>query len=184
MENLKSKLTNRKGFSLVELLVVITIIAILSVVAYTAVGGQTTKAKDSRRMQDLTTIQTALEIFFADKGEYPTKLDNGTNDQTGSATDLVPKYMPKMALDPVTLKEYTYKTNTTRKKYQLAATLEKEDDKYEAYVVGNSSDNLLKGDATTPNPYWKYESENWAGCSEVKNVDSGANCVPYKPIAP
>lgn len=126
------KKTFKKGFSLIELLVVITIIAILSVVAYTAVGGQTIKAKNSRRMQDLSTIQTALEIFFIEKGEYPSELDDGT---AGSDDDLVPKYMPKMALDPWGV-PYAYAKSG--KQYQLAATIESEDENPNtAYIIGN-----------------------------------------------
>ena len=66
IKNLKLKNSRKSGFSLVELLVVITIIAILSVTAYVALGGQTEKARNSRRMQDLTTIQSALEIYYID----------------------------------------------------------------------------------------------------------------------
>ena len=67
----------KKGFSLVELLVVITIIAILSVVAYTAVGGQTIKARNSKRMEDLTAIQQALEIYaIANNNKYPDSLNS------------------------------------------------------------------------------------------------------------
>ncbi len=166
MKNLKLK----KGFSLVELLVVITIIAILSVVAYTAVGGQTTKAKNSRRMQDLTTIQTALEIFFAEKGKYPDMLDGAVD---GKTTDLTPKHMPKMALDPTSTKakgvSYKYMTNDTNKKYILAATIEKEDDKYEAYVVGNDTGTIImKG---------KEYNKGWKDCAKV--VDKGS-CAPYE----
>lgn len=48
--------SNRKGFTLVELLVVITILAIISVVAYTSFGGATDKAKNSTKLQQLASI--------------------------------------------------------------------------------------------------------------------------------
>ena len=170
MKNLK----NKKGFSLVELLVVITIMAILSVVAYVAVGGQTVKAKNSRRMQDLTAIQSALEIFYADNGKYPEDLDLGATD-TGSTKDLVPKYMPKMALDPVMNKKYTYQTGSNYTKYQVAATIENDDGVYEAYVIGNSGTDIItsgfKFTISTTGP------GSWRGCT---TVISGEDCVPYK----
>jgi general secretion pathway protein G len=143
----------KKGFTLVELLVVITIIAILSVAAYVAVGGQTTKAKNSRRMQDLSTIQSALEIYFAEMGRYP---DAETipspphgNFKTYETDQLTTKYISKQPLDPWGM-PYAYNTNVTNKQYQLAATLE-EEDVYKAYVIGNGT-NLIKdkdGDTVT-----------------------------------
>lgn len=133
----------KKGFSLVELLVVITIMAILSVVAYQAFGGQTASARNARRTQDLSSIQSALEIFFIENGNrYPAQLDDG--DSNTNTDDLVPKYMSKIPKDPYeiaadTFNDYSYTKNS--KTYQLGATLET-DTSYKAYVIGNSSDVL------------------------------------------
>ncbi len=52
-----------RGFSLVELLVVITILAIISTVAYTSFSGATDKAKNSKRIESLTAIESALQLF-------------------------------------------------------------------------------------------------------------------------
>jgi prepilin-type N-terminal cleavage/methylation domain-containing protein len=162
------KLKTIKGFSLVELLVVITIIAILSVVAYTAVGGQTGKARNSRRQQDLSTIQSALEIFYIENmNKYPDELDDGA---AGSLNDLVPKYMPKMALDPATDAEYDYEVTGNNKKYQLGASLEDEEtpNGYTAYIIGNSETDMIDGvesdDMVTP-------------CNDI--ADGSETCVPY-----
>lgn len=159
---------SKKGFSLVELLVVITIIAVLSVVAYSAVGGQTGKARNSRRQQDLSTIQSSLEIFYIENNnKYPDQLDDGAS---GSANDLVPKYMPKMALDPATNAKYDYETNATNKKYQLGASMETDDvgDGYTAYIIGNSETDMIDGvtpiNMTTP-------------CNDMSDGD--LTCIPY-----
>lgn len=60
-----------KGFTLVELLVVITILAIISVVAYTSFGGATDKAKNSTKLQQLASIESALNLFYQQKSYYP-----------------------------------------------------------------------------------------------------------------
>lgn len=60
-----------KGFTLVELLVVITILAIISVVAYTSFGGATDKAKNSTKIQQVDSIQSALNLYFQEKSYYP-----------------------------------------------------------------------------------------------------------------
>lgn len=69
--SLQRKCHSTIGFSLVELLVVVAILAILGVVAYQAFGGQTSKARDSRRIQDLATIEGAIQVFNQEKGYFP-----------------------------------------------------------------------------------------------------------------
>lgn len=53
---------NKAGFTLVELLVVITIIAILSVVGMTVFGSVQQRARDARRRGDIDAIAKALEV--------------------------------------------------------------------------------------------------------------------------
>jgi len=60
-----------KAFTLVELLVVISIIAIISVVAYQNFWWVTSKAISARKIADITTIETSLEQYKADKKLYP-----------------------------------------------------------------------------------------------------------------
>ena len=62
----------RKWFTLVELLVSITILAIVSVVAYQSFGWVTGKAQNARKTQDISTIETSLNTIFAEKNYYPT----------------------------------------------------------------------------------------------------------------
>lgn len=58
--------THRKGFTLLELLIVITIIAILSVIIIIVLNPAETlkKSRDSQRISDLSTIKTALGIYI------------------------------------------------------------------------------------------------------------------------
>lgn len=61
-----------KGFTLVELLIVIVILGILATVTVFAVTGITSRGKDSACKSDLKTIQTAEEAFSANTGAYTT----------------------------------------------------------------------------------------------------------------
>lgn len=61
----------QKGFTLVELLVVITILAIISVVAYQNFWWATDKAISGRKISDIGTIEMALQQFKADNKYYP-----------------------------------------------------------------------------------------------------------------
>ena len=67
MQNMKNK-----AFTLVELLVVITILAIISVVAYQNFGWAVDKAVSGRKISDVSTIETSLQQYKADKNYYPT----------------------------------------------------------------------------------------------------------------
>ncbi|EKE29213.1 MAG: hypothetical protein ACD_2C00208G0014 [uncultured bacterium (gcode 4)] len=60
-----------KAFTIVELLVVITILAIISVVAYTNFWWSTDKAKNSKRLSDVASIETWLQAFYQEKNYYP-----------------------------------------------------------------------------------------------------------------
>ena len=63
--------TKNKAFTLVELLVVITILAIISVVAYQNFGWAVDKAVSSRKITDVSTIETALQQYKADTNFFP-----------------------------------------------------------------------------------------------------------------
>src|SRR3989344_3151289 len=60
-----------KGFTLIELLVVIAIIGMLASVVLASMSGVRERARDTRRLQDLRNIQTALELYYTDNKHYP-----------------------------------------------------------------------------------------------------------------
>jgi len=66
MKNIK-----KNAFTLVELLVVITILAIISVVAYQNFWGAVDKAVSGRKISDVSTIETSLQQYKVDKNYYP-----------------------------------------------------------------------------------------------------------------
>jgi prepilin-type N-terminal cleavage/methylation domain-containing protein len=190
MKNHKSEMRNKKGFSLVELLVVITIIAILSVVAYSAVAGNTIKARDSKRLQDISIIQQALELYYTEKGVYP----SSPLSYTVGANLLTKKILSDIPVDPgIGKHSYSYVLNGTT--YQLGTTLEKDGilANYEAYVVGNSDTNILT--AGSNGRY--FNGTALAACTGTLIIGSGKiqtanaaydpgppakSCIPYDPL--
>lgn len=61
----------KKGFTIIELIVVIAIIAILAAVVMVNVTGYIAKSRDTRRKADLHNIAIALDMYFANNGHYP-----------------------------------------------------------------------------------------------------------------
>lgn len=59
------------GFTLVELLIVISIIAILSTVGISAYAGSQRSARDAKRKADLNQINLYLQYYYSDNGKYP-----------------------------------------------------------------------------------------------------------------
>ena len=60
-----------KGFTLVELLIVIVILGILATVTVFAVQGITDQGKTSTCAADKKTYEVAIEAYWAQEGEYP-----------------------------------------------------------------------------------------------------------------
>jgi prepilin-type N-terminal cleavage/methylation domain-containing protein len=61
----------KKGFTLVELLVVVAILAILTVALLPSVLGYSDKARDARAIKDVRNFATVIETFTATDGDYP-----------------------------------------------------------------------------------------------------------------
>ncbi|MGF7397052.1 type II secretion system protein [Thermoanaerobacterium thermosaccharolyticum] len=73
---------DEKGFTLIELIVVIAILGILAAIAVPRVTGSLNNAKNNANNANLQIVQEAVERYNAEKGSYPSKLD-----------DLVPDYL-------------------------------------------------------------------------------------------
>lgn len=111
-----------KGFTLVELLVTMGVVAILSAAVVSLIGrGPQQTARDSRRQADLQKIAAALELYRSDNGGYPSGC--------AGATCLSPQYMGTVPRDPSTNATYNYTpsscTGTRCAGYFLCADLER-----------------------------------------------------------
>jgi general secretion pathway protein G len=64
-----------KGFTLVELLIVIVILGVLSTVTVFAVSGITDRGRSARCDSDERTVAVAVEAYFAENEAYPADMD-------------------------------------------------------------------------------------------------------------
>lgn len=127
VQNLKFKaqsLLNQKGFTLVELLVVVAVIGILSTLLTANFIGVRQRGRDSQRKSNVRQIQSALELYRADQSGYPTSLPACGSSFT--STDGRNTYMQKIPCDP-SGGSYTYSSpDSTR--YTVIACLENSND--------------------------------------------------------
>ena len=79
--------TKQKGFTIVELLIVIVVIGILAAISIVAYNGVTQKARDDGRLTDARSLLNAAASYNAEYGAWPTIAQvQGTADVTGAAT--------------------------------------------------------------------------------------------------
>jgi general secretion pathway protein G len=83
--------TLQSGFTLIELIVVVTIIGILAAVAIVNVRNAQRKAQEAALKDNLFEMRKAIDNFYADKQRYPNDLN-----------ELVPNYLRKIPVDPIT----------------------------------------------------------------------------------
>ena len=65
---------NKKGFTLIEMLIVVAIIAILSGLILTGLNRARMQSRDARRMADIKNIQAQLEVYYNANNKYPDSL--------------------------------------------------------------------------------------------------------------
>jgi general secretion pathway protein G len=81
-----------QGFTLIEMLVVMTLIAMLLTLAVPRYFGSLDKGRDRVQKQNVATLRDAIDKFKADLDRYPENLDEL----------VVKKYLRQIPLDPVT----------------------------------------------------------------------------------
>ena len=131
----KINLKNKKGFTIVEILVVVFIIAILSSLAVISFDTVRKNNRDSKRLADISELKLALENYRLFEGGYPTSITPG-NSLVGSTTG-------NIYLNPVPVNDayqdiscsqssYYYTLASSTDYYTILFCLEKNIDKYDA----------------------------------------------------
>jgi prepilin-type N-terminal cleavage/methylation domain-containing protein len=109
-----SQVLYRRGFSLVEILIVISIIGLLSIVVLASLAEARAKSRDNARVSDLKQIELALALYREANGSYPATASL----QSG----LVPTFLPRLPADPRSGSQYTYNSGSSG--YYLITSLE------------------------------------------------------------
>lgn len=80
------------GFTLIEMLIVMAMVALLLTIALPRYFGSLEKSKDVALQENLNVVRVTLDKFYADKGRYPDTLDELVEQ----------KYLRAVPIDPIT----------------------------------------------------------------------------------
>jgi prepilin-type N-terminal cleavage/methylation domain-containing protein len=118
LQKLRSLKKQQKGFTIVELLIVIVVIGILATLVIVTFSGIQQKARNTKRQTDINAIDSTVEAYYASNGFYPTLAN--LNDATFRTANL-------KGFDPAALQDpkgstQTLAAATTATSYGYVAT--------------------------------------------------------------
>jgi prepilin-type N-terminal cleavage/methylation domain-containing protein len=122
---------NKKGFTLIEVLIVVSIIGILASVVLVGLGEFRKRGRDTRRIADLQQVRNALELYYSKCGIYPGTPACGSGAPAGDWVTGVSASLTGAGIgvssiprDPLATRTYTYGVSGDNQSYVLRAVLE------------------------------------------------------------
>lgn len=179
MKNYKIK---RSGFTLVELIVVISILAILGTIAFLSFGGFTNNARDSKRISDISVISNWLWVYNATSMSYPLpddwiKIFSWTEViwYQWYIWDNVSRIIKisSNTKDPLDWKWYTYLVNSKQDKYEVMALLENNNSislNEKIIPIANAIDNIVRIPFVAGYRMWIVVYQTWTSITPVHEL--------------
>lgn len=108
----------QKGFTIVELLIVIVVIGILAAITIVSYNGVQSRAQDSRRVSDITNIRDAIELYKIQNNTFPAVTSANTDSSGWEVSYINNSFIPALRtsgvlnadlLDPLNNSTYFYR---------------------------------------------------------------------------
>ncbi|MDO8618024.1 MAG: prepilin-type N-terminal cleavage/methylation domain-containing protein [Candidatus Uhrbacteria bacterium] len=111
----------RRGFTILEILIVILVFALLATLAILSLRSSRLRLRDAQRISDVTILRTALSQFWLEKASYPASGgvnlgQPGTNTEVFTAEGFAaareakpPIYLPRVPIGPKLNEYYRYR---------------------------------------------------------------------------
>ena len=146
---------NQRGFATLEVILMITVLGIISAIAIPRFSGITTTANTTKVQADLTTLDTAIAIYYMDKGTYPSTL-NDLSDYIQDISTLKPptgkiyingteQNMPATEYSLISSTDTNESSNNTSEKRAAIST-------YTAGHITKNQTNQSSSTASSPSP--------------------------------
>jgi len=156
---------SKKGFTLIEILIVVAIIGILASVILVGLGSFRARGRDARRISDLREVQNALELYYTKNQQYPDASDwNGLQSiliNAGIGVSAIPN-------DPLPGRNYGYCKTSDNYNYVIAAYLEDMNNPVLTQASSDATFPCTPNLVGTPNP----------SCSK-KNSPTNKYCLTF-----
>jgi len=101
---------NERGFTIIELLVVVAVIGTLSSIVLAILSDARLDARDKRRVADVQQIQKALELYYVDHNTYPRESEgaNGNTATNETFQEMLAPYISGKLVDPAGVGNNTF----------------------------------------------------------------------------
>ena len=132
---------NKKGFTILELLISIAIIAVLSSIIMVSMTGIKKQTRDTRRMSDINEIQKALNLYFTTTNRFPIFTSETIITGTDAFSTLLEQggHITQVPTDPAYPEyAYTYQSDSTGANFNLKFCMETDSIKRFSKGCGNS----------------------------------------------
>lgn len=117
--NMNNRSRIRKGFTLIELVVVILILAILAALIVPRIVGRTDDAKRAKAASDISTLRSQVQVYKVDVGTFPEQLmDLRTRPSEGSDGWRGPYLDKELPTDPWG-NEYDYQVTSDGENFTI-----------------------------------------------------------------
>ena len=107
---------SKGAFTIVELIVVVSILALLSGVLVPRINDHVQGSRDSQRLDDVARMRNAIEQFYMDRGRFPAPVENSkyagwdvSHDDTFISELVTAGYMERVPTDPRNDEQFHYR---------------------------------------------------------------------------
>lgn len=130
----KQKKQRNKGFSLIEMIVVSSLMLMLMTVVMIGYRASAVRSRDKQREKDISQVQVALEQYYEVHGNYPVASSMNTLLSNAQFTEFLQN---NKVQDPINTGSFQYTISSDGESYQLSYTRERDQVQVIVNTVGS-----------------------------------------------